>query len=298
MLKNHSGPISQFVLPKNFICKVILACHDGNGHLGMERTLGLLQERFLWPKMTDDVQTHICTCDRCIRIKQPQERSEMQPILVSYPLELVHLDFLTLGGKMEDSKSINVLIITDHFTKYTQAYVTPKQTAVMVTRTLWENFLVHHGWPEKILTDQGKSFENNLIQELCELAQVMKLCTSPYHPETNGQFEHLNATLISMLGTLPTHAKKNWQEWIATLTHAYNCTVSSVTGFSPYFLMFGRTPKIPLDIEMRVTLMDQEPKSYQNYAKKLQARLKWVYQKAQGNNRKESEQQKKYCDKK
>ena len=100
-----------------------------------------------------------------------------------------------------------------------------------------------------------------MIQELCELAQVKKLCTSPYHPEKNGQCEHFNVTLVGMLGTLPTHDKKNWQEWIATLTHAYNCTV---TGFSPYFLMFGRTPKIPLDIEMGVTLMDQEPESYQN----------------------------------
>ena len=128
------------------------------------------------------------------------------------------------------------------------------------------------------------------------MAQVKKLCTSPYHPETNGHCEHFNATLIGMLGTLPTHAKKNWQEWIATLTHAYNCTVTSVTGFSPYFLMFGRTPKIPLDIEMGITLMEQEPESYENYAKKLQARLKWAYQKAQENNRKESEHQKKYYD--
>ena len=140
----------------------------------------------------------------------------MPPILVSYPLELVHLDFLILGGKMDDIKSISVLIVTDHFTKYVQAYETPKQTAVIVAKTLWENFLVHYGWPEKILTAQGKSFENNLIQGLCELAQVKKLCTTPYNPETNEQCEHFNSTLIGMLGTLPTHAKKNWQEWIAT----------------------------------------------------------------------------------
>ena len=80
-----------------------------------------------------------------------------------------------------------------------------------------------------------------MIWGLCKLAQVKKLRTSPYHPETNGQCECFSATLIGMLGTLPTHAKNNWQEWIATLTHAYNFTVSSVTGFSPYFLMFGRT---------------------------------------------------------
>ena len=208
----------------------------------------------------------------------------------------MHLDFLTLGGETDDSKSVNVLVVTDHFTKYAQAYITQKQTAVIIAKTLWENFLVHYGWPEKILTDQGKSFENNLIQELCELEQVKKLCTSPYHPETNGQFESFNATLIGMLGTLPTHAKQIWQEWIATLTHAYNCTVSLVTGFSPYFLMFGRTPKIPLDMDMGVTLVDQEQESYQNYAKKLQARLKWAYQKAQENNKKESERQKRYYD--
>ena len=94
---------------------------------------------------------------------------------------------------------------------------------------------MHYGWPEKILIDQGKSFQNNLIQELRELVQVKKLHTSPYHPETNGQCEHFNATLINMLGTLPTHAKKNWQEWVATLTHTHNCTVFPVTGFSPYF---------------------------------------------------------------
>ena len=62
-LKKHQGPISQFVLPKNFVCKVILACHDDSGHLGMERTIELLQDRFFWPKMADDVCTYLHTCD-------------------------------------------------------------------------------------------------------------------------------------------------------------------------------------------------------------------------------------------
>ena len=101
-----------------------------------------------------------------------------------------------------------------------------------------------------------------------------------------------------MLGNLPIHAKKNWPEWVATLIHAYNCTVSSVTGFSPYFLMFAWTPKIPLDIEMGVTLIDHESTSYQNYVKKLQDRLKWAYQIAHVIIQRESEHHKKYYDKK
>ena len=206
MLKNHQGPISQFVLPKSFIHKVILACHDDNGHLGMVMTLGLLQERFFWPKMADYMHTHIHTCNRCLRFKQPREKSEMYPILVSYPMELVHLDFLTLGGKADDNRNDKILIVTDHF---------------------------------------------------------HEVCTSIYNIKTNK--------------AVPTHAKRNWQEWVTTLTHAYNYNVSPVTGFSPYFLMFGLTPKIPLDIEMGVTLMEPGDMSSQNYVKKLKARLKWAY---------------------
>ena len=97
--------------------------------------------KIFWTKMAEDVQTHICTCERCLRFKQPQERAEMQPIQVSYPMELIHLDFLTLGGKTGDVKSTNIMVITDHFTRYAQTYVTPKQTAVVVAHALWGEFL-------------------------------------------------------------------------------------------------------------------------------------------------------------
>ena len=100
-----------------------------------------------------------------------------------------------------------------------------------------------------------------------------------------------------MLGMLPTHAKKNWQEWVATLTHVYDCTVSPVTAFSPYFLMFGRTPKLPLDIELGVTLVEKQT-SHQSYAQKLYSKLQWAYQKAQKNNKKESECHKRYYNQK
>ena len=67
------------------------------------------------------------------------------------------------------------MVITDHFTRYAQAYITPKQTVPVVAKTLWDQSLVHYGWPTKILMDQGKSFENQLIRELYSLAQAQKL---------------------------------------------------------------------------------------------------------------------------
>ena len=111
----------------------------------------------------------------------------------------------------------------------------------------------------------------------------------------NGQCERFNKTLLAMLGTLPRDAKKKWQDWVPMVVHAYNCTTSSVTGYSPYFLIYGQQPKLPIDIEYGVTLSE----SYMDcktYADKLQHHLRWAYQVAQKCIEKESTHYKKYYD--
>ena len=252
-LKGHDTSVFQFVLPHSFHNRTLTTSHDDMGHLGMDRTLGLVQDRFFWPGMCESIHTYIQACDRYTQFKQAPEKAEMHPIETSYPMELVHMDFLTIGKPNTDIM-INILIITDHFTKYAQAYVTPNQTAPMVARTLWENFLVHYGWPIKILTYQGKCFESAIVKELCSIAQVQKIRTTPYHPETNGTCEHFNSTLINMLGTLPVESKKEWQDWVSTMTHAYNCTISHATGYKPYYLMYGHEPRLAIDVEYGVTM--------------------------------------------
>ena len=125
---------------------------------------------------------------------------------------------------------------------------------------------MHYGWVTKILTDQDKSFENNLVKELCSLAQVKMLCTTRYWPQTNGTCECFNYTLMSMLGTLPIHTKKNWPEWVSTLTHTYNAMMCHAASFSPIFLMYGRVPILPIDMDFGVALPDLSHASHQNYA--------------------------------
>ena len=73
-----------------------------------------------------------------------------------------------------------------------------------------------------------------------EEAKIRKIRTRPYHPEGNAQLEQFNRTLLNMLGAMPPNAKNEWEEWVSSMTHAYNFTISKTTGFSPYNLMFGR----------------------------------------------------------
>ena len=142
-----------------------------------------------------------------------------------------------------------MLIVTDHFTRYAQAYPSKTQTALATAKLLWSNFIIHYSFPTKIISDQGCNFESKLKASLCQVAGVQKLRTSPYHSEMDGQCEWFNSTLLNMLGTLTPEQKKDWKTYVPAMVHAYNCTRNAATGYSPYYLLFGREPRLPIDVE-------------------------------------------------
>ena len=146
---------------------------------------------------------------------------------MTYPLQLVHLDFLQIGSKKKDKgKPINVLVVTDHFTHCVKAYVTANQTAHTVAHVFINEYMANYGWPKKILTDQAKDFKGKVFKELCNQVLVKKVHMTPYHPQGNGQPERFNHTLLMMLGTLLLDSKKKWEDWVSNLTQAYNSSPS------------------------------------------------------------------------
>ena len=129
--------------------------------------LDLMHDCFFWPCMTAQAKEHIEQCCPWVTFKVKQPRAPLENIVVTHPLELVHLDYQYLDlGK---GKEGNVLVVTDHFTQYAQAYVTWSQTALMTAKALWNNFIIHYGLPKKILSDQGRNFESEFIADLCRL---------------------------------------------------------------------------------------------------------------------------------
>ena len=269
----------QLVVPKPFRERALSGCHDDVGHQGILRTLSLLRERFYWPGMQEEATQHVMNCSRCLRRKTPPQVVPLQPILVTQPLELVHMDYLSLEPSKENIE--NVLVITDHFTRYALAYPSKTQTAQATARILWDNFICHYGFPEKFISDQGRNFESDLIKELCKIAGVKKVHTTPYHPQGNGQCERFNSTLCNMLGTLSEEEKSDWKSHLGCMTHAYNCTKHASTTYSPYYLMFGRHPRLPIDIEFGLNKPNcRDNSSKSRYIQKLRRRLNYAFQKA------------------
>ena len=125
----------------------------------------------------------------------------MENIQDTYLLQLVHLNSLTI--EITKGGGCSCVNHFDHFMMYVQALVTSSQAAKCTAQGLWDQFIVHYGLPKSIISDHGRNFGSDLIPKLWKLAKVWKLHTSPYHPQTNGQCEWFNSTLINMLCTLP-----------------------------------------------------------------------------------------------
>lgn len=294
--RRQDGPnmTFQLVLPEDLRPLALQSLHNDMGHMGVERTVDLARARFYWPRMYMAIEKMIRTCERCVRRKSlPERAAPLMTIKTSRPLELVCMDFLSLEPDRSNTKDI--LVITDHFTKYAVAIPTPNQRARTVAKTLWENFIVHYGFPERLHSDQGPDFESKTIKELCELTGMKKVRTTPYHPRGN-PVERFNRTLLQMLGTLSQHDKSHWRDFVKPLVHAYNCTKNEVTGFSPYELMFGRQPRLPIDLAFGLPI-NSDKKSHSQYVSDLKCRLEESYRIATSNAQKNADRNKMRFDK-
>ena len=200
--------------------------------------------------MTRDLRNCIKKCSRCRKYEAAPPVVPMKPLTCSGPGELLHVDFTSIEETVplrEDPVIRNVLVLQDHFSKYVVAYVVKYQTAHTTAETLRIGYFGLFGAPAYLVSDQGKAFTGHVITHLCELYKVQKLRTLPYHAQTNGQVERMNQTIIRMIGKLEEDKKACWSEHLPELLMAYNTTCSAVTGYSPYYLPFGRRPRIPVD---------------------------------------------------
>lgn len=171
------------MVPDSLKAEVLRGIHDDAGHEGPFRSLGLAGQRFFW----------LCgrSCHCCIVSKtiEPEGWTPLVSVSSSRPLELVFIDFWSASN----NKSVDVLVITDHFTGLAQAFPCKDQYAKHVARLLWNRYFCAFGYSERIHSSQGANFESQLISELLRVSGVKKSHTTPYNSMGNGTVERFNA---------------------------------------------------------------------------------------------------------
>ncbi len=260
--------IYQLLLHKELQGEVFRSLHDSHGHQGKDRMAELVKRRCYWAGMMRDVERWCRECQCCILAKA------VQPKVRSFMGTLQAIDF-TLLEPANDGRE-NVLVLTDVFSKFTQAIPTRDQRASTVAEVLVRHWFHLFGVPCRLHSDQGRNFESNLIGRLCKVYGVQKSHTTLYHPQGNGQCERFNRTLHDLLQTLPPEKKKRWPQHLPQLVYAYNTTVHGSTGMSPYYLLFGCEPKLPVDFLLNNQL-EETVETPEQWIVEHQGRLQAAY---------------------
>ena len=286
--KGASGDVLQLLLPLVLRKRVLEAVHDQAGHQGVERTLALVRSRCFWPGMINDVEEHCRNCQRCILAKAGKKlHPTMGSLIARRPLEILAIDFTVLEPGLNNVE--NVLVLTDVFTKFTQAVPCKDQKARTVAQCLVKNWFVRFGVPRQLHSDQGRNFEGKVIKELCQMYGITKTRTTPYHPEGNGQCERFNRTMHDRLRTLPPTQKRRWPEHLPELVYIYNATPHSSTGYSPYYLFFGREPRLPIDYLLGAdNQQGNKDATVDDWVADHQKRMMQAYETASGKTEKEA----------
>lgn len=295
--KGLDGEYLQLAIPECLRPQIMESLHDSSGHQGRERTMALIKKRCYWPGMIADVVRWIERCERCMIAKTPIPtiRPSLGNLLAKRPLEILAMDF-TLLEKTSDGFE-NVLVLTDVFTKYTMAIPTKNQKASTVAKHLVNEWFHKIGIPSRLHSDQGRNFEGEVVKELCKIYGIKKSRSTPYHPEGNSQCERFNRTLHDRLRTLDADQKRKWTMYLPELVYVYNVTPHSSTGFSPYYLLYGREPKLPVDFLLGIN-NDSESFEVDEWLHTHRERLRYAWAAAEKNTEKSAEKRREFHERK
>ena len=219
------------------------------GHFGFDRTLDLIRRKYYWAGMYKDVKHYVETCAKCHRAKAVRHKPWGQ--LSSLPLPRapfsdMTMDFITdlppsmRRGLVSDS----ILVAVDRYTKFA-IYIPSRMdwSAEIMADAVFDLVYGQHGMPENWVTDRGSLFTSHFWETFCAHLSILCRYSSAFHPQTDGQTERQNQTLEQYLRTFVNYQQDDWAQWLIVAAFAYNNSVHTTTGVSPFFAAYGRHPR-------------------------------------------------------
>ncbi|KAG7461583.1 hypothetical protein MATL_G00192640 [Megalops atlanticus] len=227
--------------------RVLRECHDNpaiGGHQGRKRTQKKVKSAYYWSTITRDTKQWVEECPKCqMNDTIKTEAPVLHPIAVSEPWSVLGMDLIEPLPTTPSGYKY-ALTMTDLFTKWVIAEPLRNKSAADVA-TAVVNKLFDFGLVDKIITDQGREFVNEVNKGIFNTLGVKQCISSAYHPQTNGQDERTNQTLKRALAKYTNETHNDWDSHLKAVVYAINTSEQSSTRYTPYFSMFCRHPKMP-----------------------------------------------------
>jgi hypothetical protein len=225
--------------------ELIRRAHDEMGHFGQQRTMHLLQRRFYWRGLTQQVKEYVRSCAAC-QADNPQfpRNDSLQSIP---PQSVWHRLGMDLIGPLPESANGNTYVVTavEYATRFGAAGALPDRRSETVARWLAQ-YIGTHSCPQIIQTDRGGEFQGR-FDELCQKCLIDHRLSSAYTPNVNGLCEKFNDTVGKALRRHAQADPSTWDEHLPWIVLGYNASIQASTRHSPFRLLYGREPSLPLD---------------------------------------------------
>ena len=234
------------------------------GHLGTDKTYERLLASYWWPHMYSDIRSYIRACNVCCKANGTlqQHHGTLQPIIAARPFETVAIDLLLLPETLRTRNKYAIVAI-DLFTRFVEIGALPSKDAGTVAGWFARDFITRYGAPEKLISDQGSEFISHDFRSICDNLGIRRALTTTAHPQANGLVERTNRTLLGILKRFLQGTDKNWDYYLPFAQFAINTTLSRTLKETPYYLVFGRDPHLP--VQRWLPAMRQLPLDLQAY---------------------------------
>ena len=241
----------RLVVPTALQDSVISAVHSSTlgAHVGIQKVMHTLRQRFTFPGMFHKVRTFVNNCDACLRAKTTHKAYKIPRTLyemAELPMERLHIDF---AGPLALSHKGNRYFVTvvDAMSGYLICWPARNITTESFARRFFSEVICKYGCPKKCTSDKGSQFTSKVWAEIGKIMGIKMTTTSPFSPSSNGRAEVKNRDIVNLLRSLTSSQPKRWCEYIPAATFALNNTIHSGTSLTPFNVLFGRDATIPSD---------------------------------------------------
>jgi hypothetical protein len=226
------------------------------GHMGQDKTVEIIKRNFYWPAMVADIEGYVRSCEICQRTKTPRHArfGLLHPLELAYsPWESISMDFIT--DLPPSNECTQVWVIVDRFSK--MAHFIPlkdnEKKAEDLARIFVRNIWRLHGLPKSIVSDRDARFTAHFWAGMCDILGMKQKMSSAFQAETDGQTERVNQTVELFIRTFGNYEQNDWEELLPLAEYAYNNSVTTATGLSPFYANYGFHPRTnwPVDNPVR-----------------------------------------------
>ena len=249
-----------------------------HAHQGRKRTTKMICARYYWKNMSENIARWIRSCSACSRRKttRPMNSGLTDLTLAVNSWETVGIDLLG-PLPVTDEGYRWLLTIVDQFSRWPMAIPLRGKTTGEIARALHDHLITQHGPPVTILSDRGRELISKAMQYLCRSWGVRRVVTGGYNPTGNAFCERFHRYLNCAITTLKPGSAENpeWDRLVPAVLFSYRCSINDATGFSPYYLLHGKEPRLPEELLFSVS--EEKLEYIADYVDTMQSNLRSAF---------------------